>query len=127
MSFDICLKNQTGESHQYNKVGEISIPLADKSGSGIYSARHNVTFNGTENLTITGGESCAYGIDYIAVISTSESLSSENIFARINGVDIILSNNDYVGASIEKNGESLWIIRIPGEMIDGDTDSSVNV
>ena len=130
MAYDIELKNQTGESIAYNNIGEISIPLSDKSGEGIFSARHTVACTYPETLEMCGGDTCAFGVDYMAVFSSKEVITDFLVQIFIGGERVNASENltdeNVVVAALSETALQMFV-RIPGVMIAGDIKIEVEI
>ena len=124
MAYDIELKNQTGESIIYNEIGEISIPLADKSGEGTFAARHTVNYGLPEQIHRQGGDTCAFGVDFVAVVYTEGTVlipDDAGIEVYIGGAMIALFEDSTAtdSATIKRSTNQL-IIKLPGNIITGD-------
>lgn len=127
--YDIELKNQTGESVIYTEIGEISIPLSGKKEEGIFSARHNVDFSVSDGIDKECGETCAFGVDYIAMFtSKNENIASATPIVFINGhqIDVFDDSTTWNGAVLKRISNCL-LLKIPGTIITGDISIEVEL
>lgn len=114
MAYNVKLKNQIGTEVNYASVEQVNIPLSSGTGEATFLAKYKVTKTAKANITYNGGDTAAYGVDYMCRITGSA--VADSITVSVGGT-VATVNTAY---TYEKVSDTEAYVIVKGAYVTGD-------